>query len=281
MRFVSRIAGKIFRRAGWLLNSIVWFAAEVFLRRSGRNAADLPLTIGITTFLNRYERFFKPLVRKLAVLFPGCRILVIANGNVMKEEQKSYLAAIKEFCDRFPGIELKGHKDPEGLSHLWNRIMLDSGNQKVLMLNDDLKIKPGFRKFIEHSGIMEETIATINSSWSHFLISHEIYEMTGPFDEGLREVGGEDDDYLARLAMSGIKPADYKTGTIARKGKKKRKSNEMNSFGRLIAGEEGGYSTVNTEYLKRKWEISDQSFEGAVEIPRKKYRYWKLKKLHE
>jgi hypothetical protein len=281
MRSLSGIARKVFRRAGWFFNSILWVVAGTFPRSSGRHDSDLSLTIGITTFLNRYERYFKPLVRKLVILFPGCRIIVIANGNVMREEQKSYLAAINDFCNRFTDIELTGYENPAGLSHLWNRIMLDSGHQKVLILNDDLKIKPGFRKFIEHSGILGETIATINSSWSHFLISHEIYDMAGPFDEGLKEVGGEDDDYLARLAMSGIKPADYMTGTVARKGKKTRKSNEMNSYGKLISGEEGGYSTVNTEYLKRKWEMSEAYFEGSFEIPREKYRYWRLREKGE
>jgi hypothetical protein len=51
----------------------------------------------------------------------------------------------------------------------------------------------------------------------------------------------------------------------------------INSYGRDMTKEAGGYSTLNTEYLRRKWKISDEYFDGAAEIPRKKFKYWKLR----
>jgi hypothetical protein len=277
MKFFLKIAGRMIRGAGWLIDSFLWIVFRAFHHYRANKRSGLILTIGVTTFLNRYERFFKPLLKKLVFLFPESRIIVIANGSVMKERQTAYLEEIRSFCGRFSNVELTGYDEPAGLSHLWNMVMLGSTGHKVLMLNDDLKIMLGFRKFIEHSGITGESIATINSSWSHFLLSGETYSRVGPFDEGLKEVGGEDDDYLARMAMLGIRPADYKTGTVTRKGRKKRQAGEMNSYGKIMSEESGGYSTANTEYLHGKWEVSDSHFEGCVEIPRQKMKYWKLR----
>jgi hypothetical protein len=51
----------------------------------------------------------------------------------------------------------------------------------------------------------------------------------------------------------------------------------LNSYGRDMSKEAGGYSTLNTEYLLGKWETSDEYAEGAVEVAGRKRRYWKLK----
>lgn len=237
----------------------------------------MPVTIGVTTFLNRFEVFFKPLVRKLVFLFPESSIIVAANGSVLREEQQKYLHDLREFCANYDNIELIAYDDPRGLSHLWNRIMDAAGNEKVLMLNDDIRLMTGFGRFILCSGILNEDIATINSSWSHFFLSQKIFSHTGAFDEELKEVGGEDDDYLARLALLGLRPADFRTITIARRRKRGRRIPTVNSYGRDMTIEAGGYSTFNTDYLRSKWEISDEFFDGAVEIPREKYKYWRLK----
>ena len=213
----------------------------------------------------------------MAFLFPECQIIVVANGNVLKEKQQIYLSEIRKFCSLFSNVELIEHSVPMGLSHLWNQIMFKSANRKVLMLNDDLKIRMDFRAFIVKGGILNESISTINSSWSHFLISMDIYNLAGRFDEELKEVGGEDDDYMARLAMLSIEPGNYRTDTIASRGKKRGRAVGINSYGKDMSKEEGGYSTLNVNYLNGKWKISDEYFDGAVEIRRRKNRYWKLR----
>ncbi len=274
----KRFVFRVINRLRWIFDSLRWGFYRHFKSAAVGIQSDLPVAIGITTFLNRFDIFFKPLVRKLAFLFPGCRIIVAANGSVLREEQQRYLHELREFCGGYANIELIAYVNPVGLSHLWNRIMDAAGEDKVLMLNDDLKIKTGFGRFLGSSGILKEEIATINSSWSHFLISREIFSTVGPFDEELREVGGEDDDYLARLALRGLRPADYRCDAVARKKKKRRKVPRLNSYGKDMTKEAGGYSSYNTDYLRRKWDISDDYFEGAVEVPRRRNRYWKLRR---
>jgi len=277
MIFRRSVLSKILNRLGWLFDSILWKCRILLPLRQGSHAAKSGFVIGVTTFLNRFETSFKPLVRKLVILFPETPVIVAANGSTQRDEQLEYLSKLREFCSCFSNIILIAYEEPRGLSHLWNRIMKEAGDYSVLMLNDDLRVKTGFSKFIYSSGISSSGIATINSSWSHFMISRKIYDMTGEFDEGLIEVGGEDDDYLARLAINGLRPADFRTGAIARKRKRTKAGAEINSYGKDMSGEEGGYSSFNVRYLRNKWEISDEYFPGAVEIPRRRNRFWKLK----
>lgn len=272
----KRFVFRVINRLRWIFDSLRWGFYRHFTSAAGSIKSDLPVAIGVTTFLNRFETFFKPLVRQLVFLFPGCRVIVAANGSVLSEEQRRYLNELREFCNGYANVELISYQDPVGLSHLWNRIMDAAGEDKVLMLNDDLKLKTGFGRFLGSSGILKEKVATINSSWSHFLISREIFSMVGEFDEELKEIGGEDDDYLARLALLGISPANFNSDTVARKGKWNRRVPRINSYGRDMSKEVGRYSTLNSEYLRRKWYISDEYFEGSVEIPRARNRYWKL-----
>ena len=187
------------------------------------------------------------------------------------------MAEIKEYCERFSNVELITFSDPQGLSFLWNLIIRKSSSSHVLILNDDLNIKRTFRSLIKGSGMPEPGIATINNSWSHFIISKDIVSRVGWFDENLSEIGGEDDDYLARLAMHGIATGNIITDSIARKGSRLSNMPSINSYGREMSKEEGGYSTLNSNYIKKKWESSAHYFDGAVEVPGRKTRYWRLR----
>ncbi len=277
MSFRRSVLFKVINRLGWWHDSFLWKSRFILSLPAGGHAFKPEISIGITTFLNRFETSFKPLVRKLVYLFPDTPVIVAANGSTRRDEQLEYLSKLRDFCCQYSNLILIAYEEPRGLSHLWNRIMKEAGDQPVLMLNDDLSIKTQFIKFILSSGILSSDIATINSSWSHFLISPKIYLQAGEFDEELKEVGGEDDDYLARLALKGLRPADYNCSTIARKRKKRKGVKELNSYGKDMSEEEGGYSSYNVSYLRSKWEISDEYFSGAVEIPRRRNRFWKLK----
>lgn len=236
-----------------------------------------PFTIGITTFMDRFETCLKPLLAKVSVLFPECQVLVVANGHVRTEEQKKYITDLEAFCKRFSNVTSFTFPNPRGLSFLWNTIIRKADFPAILILNDDLRIKRKFRNFISGSAIAEHPVSTINRSWSHFMISGLVVGTVGWFDENFQEIGGEDDDYIARLAMHEIRPADFRTDTIARTSKKRVRPSKINSYGRDMSAEYGGYSTSNAEYLFNKWETSDEYFEGAVEVTDRKIRFWKLR----
>jgi hypothetical protein len=267
---------KLKARTGWIFEGLTWSFRKVLLPRDYFRECPGNLVIGIVTFKDRYRNAFKPLLKKLNYFFPGCRIIVVANGHVMREDQTRYISQITRFCLKFKNVQLTAFTEPKGLSHIWNLIITKSESSRILLLNDDIRVKVKFRDFLLESGIVNSLVATINSSWSHFLISREITEGIGLFDEGFKEVGGEDDDYLARLAIAGVDVKNFSSTTIARRklpGGRKR----INSYGKNMSKERGGYSTANTEYLFSKWETDTRPFPGAVQVPQRNNQYWKLR----
>jgi len=267
---------KSINSTGWLLENISW-TLRILFHLSEKEQLPCEITIGVVTFLDRYNNCFVPLLSKLAVLFSDSQVIVIANGHVKHDAQKDYLNQISRFCEQFHNVSLIPFLEPHGLSFLWNLIIKNSQNDLILILNDDIKIKKKFKHFLHTSGILSQEIATINRSWSHFLISKSIISLVGWFDECLKEIGGEDDDYSARLAMKLIAIPDFSTKTIAGKLGQKKKRLTINSYGKNMNLERLGYSTYNSEYLEKKWQTSSYIFPGAIEVPNRRIKYWKLK----
>jgi hypothetical protein len=273
---ISKILKKINRKLEWLREDILWSLLKPYDKVKNRNNVK-ELTIGITTFMDRFHNCLKPLIKKISFLFPECEIIVIANGHVLKEEQKKYLGELERFCRRFSNVKLISFSEPRGLSSIWNLIINQSMTERILLLNDDLRIKVDFREFISGCGILQSPVATINSSWSHFVISKSVVENVGYFDENLKEIGGEDDDYSARLAIAGIEIFNFLSGSVISRNKRNVRKLKLNSFGKDMAEQRGGYSSVNTEYLESKWIISDSYFDGSVLVPYRRHKYWKLR----
>lgn len=127
-----------------LLNKLEWIWSEILWLISPKPeirpkiANDNVFTIGITTFMDRFDNCLKPLVKRIAVLFPECQIIVVANGHVKQNEQEEYLDLISQYCSQFVNVELFTYRKPKGLSYIWNRIVEYSNHEKVLLLNDDL-----------------------------------------------------------------------------------------------------------------------------------------------
>jgi glycosyltransferase involved in cell wall biosynthesis len=277
----SEKAGRLTKavsRAGWLFESMAWQIRAPFCRKLMSGRPPLDLSIGVTTYKDRFDSCLKPLIKKLSILFPNEQIIVVANGHYLTNEQKEFIKKFDAFCAGFSNVEVESYTDPQGLSFLWNRLIKRAASDNILMLNDDIMIKYGFRRFIEESGIVSAPMATINASWSHFKISKSVIEKVGLFDEGFTEIGGEDDDYLARMAMAGLQAKDLATGMLASRSKRRIKAPRLNSYGRDMSGEAGGYSTQNTEYLLSKWETSDEQTGGAVEVAGRRRRYWRLRR---
>jgi hypothetical protein len=273
---MKKLFFKVVNKLRWILDHWRW---KFQLRYASPDAVQPPLgvSIGIATFMDRYESCLVPLVRKLAFLFPAAEIIVVANGHVKQREQREYLSEIAAFCRLYPNVRLIAHQQPRGLSAIWNETILSSQSEQVLLLNDDVDVKTDFGRFLRQAPCQRQQLVLFNSSWSHFMISKALFEAVGPFDEGLKEIGGEDDDYAARLAMQSIAICHLPTHSITSKLKIHQKKLGVNSYGRNMHEEANGYSSYNADYLEAKWMMSDQPFEGAVYVPRRAFKYWKLR----
>ena len=232
----------------WKSKQIQAFPAEIQPKYS----------IGLVTYIKRYDIHFKPLIKQLTYLFPDTEINVAVNGYYDAEEQEKYLEDITKFTAQFPHVNLIKYKEGQSLSKLWNQLVVHASCPKTLVCNDDIKLAKNFRSQLEATSIFGEDVAIINASWSHFLISKEAVGTYGWFDERFPGVGYEDHDFEIRLKLKGKEVNSYPVKDLFNIsyvttdfswGK-----NEKTIFNK--------YSSVNGDHYFSKWEFSDTEKEG-------------------
>jgi hypothetical protein len=210
-------------------------------------------SIGIVTYLERFEKYFKPLMRQLYLLFPDYDINVFVNGHYNTLKQVRYLKEITAFLRSYPNTRYLTNIKHQSLARGWNWLILMARYDKVLILNDDVSFNWGFRYHLEN---LRPTpgIFTLNNTWSHFVISQDVIRKVGWFDERYLGVGFEDTDYAIRLIREGIPLEDQKIQGL------------RNLHDNTAPPEEAGwsdisgltlnkYSQINWEFFKKKWGI--------------------------
>jgi hypothetical protein len=153
------------------------------------------ISIGITTFEARFERYFVPLLKRIRE-YTDNEIVVAVNGEnsspFSEEYRRNLLKCIADFDNVYPIF----FPQFRGLSKLWNSIAIHATHDHILMLNDDIMIDS--QNFMNDIG---DSIRRnggksflINRSWSHYLINRNELDTLGYFDERLLGIGEEDGD---------------------------------------------------------------------------------------
>ncbi len=248
----------LLRRLKWRLSARRF---DFLRRRSG--AVPVPYDIAVTTYVARFDTYFKSLLVQLLWLFPDRRILVVANGHHEPARQEAYLARLRKLVARFPQVTLIAHSEPVGLARLWNDALRASPSGRLLMLNDDLYLMSHFRSQLEASGLLKEKIATINGTWSHFLITRAVLDAVGWFDEGFVEIGYEDADYEVRLACRGIPVARFQLNGLWSWEEQPAEY----SYGPQLAIRDGKYSGKNRNHFFDKWKTFEHETPGCLHLP--------------
>src|SRR4030066_1710751 len=157
------------------------------------------ITIGITTFEARFDRYFVPLLKRIRE-YTDNEIVVAVNGEnnrAFGEEYRSnLLRCIAEHKNVYPIF----FPQFRGLSKLWNSIAIHATHDHILMLNDDIMIdsKNFMNDVCDLIRRNEGKTFLINRSWSHFLINRDELDTLGYFDERLLGIGEEDGDMTWR-----------------------------------------------------------------------------------
>jgi hypothetical protein len=166
------------------------------------------ISIGITTFGTRFERYFVPLLSKIKEYAPASEVIVAINGEHHQAFGEEYRRQILEFMAVHPRVFPVVFPQFRGLSKLWNSIVIHASHPHILMLNDDIMITA--KGFLEDicSAIRKNNGRTllINRSWSHFLVSRQELDDLGYFDERLLGIGEEDGDMTWRYIRHYGKP---------------------------------------------------------------------------
>lgn len=216
------------------------------------------LEIGVTTYIDRYEGFFKPLYKSLLLIFPEVKVRIAVNGFYDNNEQSAYLQKIeKELCS-FPrnNTTFVLHDQPVGLTRLWNEILSQSQCEHTLLLNDDLYIYPWFRTWIERSDWNSNSITLINGTWSNFILAKSTIRNAGWFDEGYEGIGFEDMDYTARLGILGLPIDNLRCPFINHRDHKPSRTS-YDKKTETIWGPK--YSSINEEYFFKKWKTCERN----------------------
>ncbi|WP_432712747.1 glycosyltransferase family 2 protein [Pedobacter sp.] len=244
------------------LYSLFWkisrFSWKMMPQKASHDMTNHRYSIGITTYANRYETLFKPFLLQLLKIFNDTEIIIAVNGHYHQDLQRAYLDEINSFAKQFKNVKVVSFMEGQGLSKLWNQLILNSTNEKILICNDDLEISPLFRRDLEHVGILTQNIALINQSWSHFLISKSIIRQVGWFDERFPAIGNEDEDFESRLVLMGIPLGMFHFRSI----KAVRTIPVSYSYGAEVELVNGKYLKSNKAFFDSKWDTATAPVEG-------------------
>lgn len=175
---------------------------------SEADAESYKMSIGITTFEHRFDKYFIPLLSNIQEYDADQEVIVAINGEHNRDFDEQYreriLALIagqkRVFPIFFPRFR--------SLTKLWNTIIIHATHDHILMLNDDVMItNPNFIRDLQAAIRRNQGRSLlINKSWSHFVISRQEIDELGYFDERLLGIGEEDGDttwrYIHRYGRS-------------------------------------------------------------------------------
>jgi hypothetical protein len=213
------------------------------------------LEIGITTYVDRYDSFFKPLYCSIRQLFPDINIYIAVNGFHDQLVQNDYLTRLhSELCmPNFGNSKFILHDQPVGLTRLWNELVCLGTSPTILILNDDLRIYSWFRHWLEKK-TWGSSITLINGTWSHFFLCKELLDKIGWFDENFRGIGFEDMDYTARCLYHGVKIDNQRCQFITHHDHQPMRTS-FDDQSQTLWGPK--YSSINHDTFFSKWQTCD------------------------
>ena len=163
-------------------------------------------SIGITTFKRRLD-MVSSLIETIRKYRDDIEILLAVNADYEEPFDQEYRKEILQLAARYNGVYPIVYPIFTGLAKMWNNIIINASSEYILLLNDDIDISEDIFVTIEHA-IFEMTesesagvsrkILKINDSFSHFIISKELADDMGYFDERLLAFGEEDGDFVWR-----------------------------------------------------------------------------------
>jgi len=216
-------------------------------------------SIGVVTYVERYNKYFVPLIKQLTSVFPDKEIICTINGHPDTSLQIEYLKNVTAFLNQFPNVKYLTYETHQPLAKCFNWLILMSFSPAILILNDDVKINLLFRKDFEKVFAENRDFFVINNSWSHFLISKSTIKEIGWFEERLLGTGAEDGDYIIRMVQKG-----RKIDKVLCRGIINYVAEQENPGWKNISGVgHGKYSSINNEFMAKKWS-SDYSQEGKA-----------------
>lgn len=164
-------------------------------------SAKSKYSIVITTFDRRFQSHLIPLMQDIynQNLSEPIEVIVTINGPHGADFDQAYRKNILSFLSDYKNVFPTMFPTFQSLSKLWNRGILTAQNDMVLVLNDDLRLKPEFFEMLGKAVASNKRTFRINDSFSHYVIYKPELIEVGFFDERLLGIGEEDGDFAWRF----------------------------------------------------------------------------------
>ncbi|MGA7750731.1 MAG: glycosyltransferase [Gallionella sp.] len=158
-------------------------------------------SIVITTFDLRFQSHLVPLLQDIhnQNASPPDEIIVMINGPHQVDFDQEYRKQVLMFLSGYENVYPTMFPNFQSLSKLWNRGVLTARHDMVLVLNDDLRIKPEFFEILYKEIFSRSSTFRINGSFSHYVMFKPELMEVGFFDERLLGIGEEDGDFAWRF----------------------------------------------------------------------------------
>jgi hypothetical protein len=216
-------------------------------------------SIGIVSFNKRFESYFKPLI-KFIKDNSDLEVVVCINGSLREEFDEVYRKELLGFLSQYDKVYPMIFTSFRSLSKLWNNLIINSTNDNILILNDDVKILNG--KFFEDvEKNINNDLFTINGSWSHFVANKNQMIELGFFDERLLGVGEEDGDMVFRyINKYGQRPKDIISENLYNISSNENQDNMKKGIGK--------YSLFNRLFMfNYKYLMNPSGIKGMFDYP--------------
>lgn len=214
-------------------------------------SAENDYSIGVVTYVARFEEFFMPIIRQLTEVFPDKEIVCIINGHPDLASQIKYLKHVTAFMARYPNVRYLSYETHQPLSKCFNWLLMMSFAKRMLILNDDLSLNLLFRRDFEKALADNPDLFIINHSWSHFVISKDIVKKVGWFDERFLATGQEDGDYRSRMENAGLEVKEAKCLGVINYIAPQKDAGWQNMS--AVSKQSGKTSEINDEFFNKKF----------------------------
>ena len=213
---------------------------------------NLEYSIGVVTYVARFEEFFMPLIKQLTEVFPDKEIVCVVNGHHDESLQINYLKQVTAFLNKFPNVHYVTYEKHQPLAKCFNWLTMMSFAERILILNDDVSTNLLFRIQFEKALKTNDSFFVINRSWSHFLISKNFIKEIGWFEERLLGTGQEDGDYLNRIWSKGKEVPEFICHGIINYVAPQENAGWANISKKASTGT-GKASAINDEFFNKKY----------------------------
>jgi len=233
-------------------------------------------SILITSFSLRFESYLKPLLKLLNKCNKIQEINLVINGDYLKDFNVNYRKKLLQFIVPFDNVFVTMYPRFTGLSKIWNRGILNSKNDWILVLNDDITITGDLDFFcFKLNSIIDNfkgEFLIFNHSFSHFLINKKIFKKINFFDERFIGIGEEDVDFIYNYrTYFKIFPPSFFSEELKHFNSSIADKNYKKDFKSLFL-KPTKYSKFNAEFMfKKKYKKSRKGITGLYSMYNKKY----------